>query len=108
MISPIPNSSSTLAGAVPSPSRKLHSHHRAAEPGPAPVANGANPASLPQKLGPTSETNNVFTAAPSAILDASQAAAAIQHTGLLMQAQPSLALRAQANVSSQSVQRLLQ
>jgi hypothetical protein len=43
-----------------------------------------------------------------ALTDEAQAAAATQHAGLLFQAKPRLALDAQANVSSQSVQRLLQ
>lgn len=49
-----------------------------------------------------------LTAAPSPITDGAQAAAATQHARLLLQAQPRLALVAQANSSSQSVARLLQ
>lgn len=49
-----------------------------------------------------------LTADRSSIDDLEQAAAATQHARLLMQAQPSLALAAQANSSSQSVARLLQ
>ena len=58
------------------------------------------------QAGPALTQN--LTAALSPIDDQAQAAAATQHAGLLMQAQPRLALAAQANSSSQSVARLLQ
>ena len=51
---------------------------------------------------------NNLTAVQSPIGDPDQAAAATQHARLLLQAQPRLALAAQANSSSQSVARLLQ
>jgi len=57
---------------------------------------------------PTVSNSNTLTAALSPITDGAQAAAATQHIRLLLQAQPRLALVAQANSSSQSVQRLLQ
>lgn len=60
----------------------------------------------PAQAGPI-DPNNLMAAGPS-IDDQAQAAAATQHARLLLQAQPRLALAAQANSSSQSVARLLQ
>ncbi len=72
--------------------------------GPQLSLSGAN-AALSQD-SPTASNN--LTAPLSPISDGAQAAAATQHARLLIQGHARLALIAQANSSSQSVQRLLQ
>lgn len=57
---------------------------------------------------PTVSNSNTLTAALPPMSDGDQAAAATQHARLLIQAHARLALIAQANSTSQSVQRLLQ
>ena len=115
MISPLNNLVQALGQGshayVPS-SAKPHATHTAASNEDAPKVSVAIPPTTeggsPTSAGQSISSNNPLTAILTPIGDRDQAAAATQHARLLLQSQPRVAIVAQANAYSQSVQRLLQ